>query len=504
MSIAFAAQAQDVTLKSPDGAVKISGTLLSFDGEFYRVDTVYGELTVDGSGVSCDGPGCPSLTDYVAELDFSGAATMGDVLMPALIEAFARRNGLIAKREPLNQGFAYRLTDKKTARDKGVFRFRLTNTDEGFADLLADEADIAMAVREIRPKEARLGRDAGLGDMREAERARVLALDALVPVVAPGNPVREISIANLARVFAGMINNWQELGGPDAPISLYLRDAKSGLGQAAIDRVLEPAGLTLAKSAQRFGTDSALAEAVAADPFGIAIISHAAANNTRRLTLTGQCGAALEATRRAIKTEDYPFSAPQFLYLPARRLPKLARQFLAYTRSAAAQIVIRRAGFVDQQPEEIPLNNQGDRLSNAIKAAGPETPLEGLQEMIDRLWGMKRMTTSFRFQAGSVKLDAQSLSNVGQLARALEAGRYDGRELLFVGFSDGNGPAQGNRAISERRAKTVRNAVIKAAEMANLQRVTLETAGYGEALPMACDDSSWGRQVNRRVEVWVR
>ena len=49
--VPIAVAAQDVTLRSHDGAVEISGNLLGFDGEFYRVDTVYGELTVDGSGV---------------------------------------------------------------------------------------------------------------------------------------------------------------------------------------------------------------------------------------------------------------------------------------------------------------------------------------------------------------------------------------------------------------------------------------------------------------------
>ncbi len=57
----LAGLAQDVTLTSHDGAVEISGTLRGFDGEFYRVDTIYGELTVDGSGVVCEGPGCPVL-----------------------------------------------------------------------------------------------------------------------------------------------------------------------------------------------------------------------------------------------------------------------------------------------------------------------------------------------------------------------------------------------------------------------------------------------------------
>jgi len=46
--------------------------------------------------------------------------------------------------------------------------------------------------------------------------------------------------------------------------------------------------------------------------------------------------------------------------------------------------------------------------------------------------------------------------------------------------------------------------VTSAAETANLSRIKLEVEAFGEAMPMACDDSAWGRQVNRRVEVWVR
>lgn len=52
LSLGVAGQAQDVVLTSRDGAIELSGTLLGFNGEFYRVDTVYGELTVDGSGVT--------------------------------------------------------------------------------------------------------------------------------------------------------------------------------------------------------------------------------------------------------------------------------------------------------------------------------------------------------------------------------------------------------------------------------------------------------------------
>ena len=187
-----------------------------------------------------------------------------------------------------------------------------------------------------------------------------------------------------------------------------------------------------------------------------------------------------------------------------RRLAKVARDFLAYARGPGAQIVIRRAGFVDQAPERISMNAQGDRLSNAILAAGPEVKLEELQRLVKRLTGFRRLTTSFRFEAGSARPDAQSRSNIEQLARALETGLYDGKVLNFVGFSDGDGAASGNRSIALKRAQGVRDAVLATAEAGSVARVEVQVDAFGEALPMACDDSDWGRQVNRRVEVWVQ
>lgn len=498
------AQAQDVTLSSPDGVVEITGNLLGFDGEFYRVETKFGELTLDGSGVSCDGPGCPSLSDFVAEVTLSGSANMAEVLLPALIEGFALRNGYQTRRETLSGGdFDYTLLRPDGA-PAARFSFLVGTTDDGFRDLIAQEADIVMALREMRPGEQTQARAVGLGDMTTASRSRIVALDAMVPVVSRENPVTRISLPQLAAVFSGEIDNWQVLGGPDAPISLHLPVAGSGMTQAFQDRVLAASDRQLAGGLRYHEREKNLVRRVATDPFAIGMASFSDTGTARMLTLTGPCGFSLRANRRGIKTEDYPLTAPMFLYLPQRRLPKVARDFLGYVRGPGAQIVIRRAGFVDQAPEMISLNAQGDRLSNAILAAGPEVDLAELQRLVQVLSGFQRLSISFRFETGSARPDAQSRSNIAQLARALETGLYDGKTLKFIGFSDGEGPASGNRAIAIKRAKGVQRAVLEAAETIGVERVDLEVDGFGEALPMACDDSDWGRQVNRRVEVWVR
>lgn len=503
----LAVMAQDITLTSRDSKVELSGTLLGFDGEFYRVQTEFGELTVDGSGVLCSGPGCPNLQDFVAELQISGAPTLGAIVMPALIETFAQKNNYTTEREEGEDAttFTYLIRRADDGKLAARFYFRVTNTDEGFADLLADEADVVMALREIRPDERQRAREAGMGDMTGINRSRVLALDAIVPVVSSSNPVRGISPADLAQVLAGRITNWERLGGPDVPIDLHLPDDQSGLGQAIVDQLLLPAQLqSFAQTAMRHSSAQTLAQAVADDTFALGVTSYSERGETQTLALTGACGFSMQVSRRMIKTEDYPLTAPMFLYFPARRLPQLAREFLAFTRGPAAQIVIRRSGFVDQTPEEITVEEQGNRFANAIVNAGTEITLGELQRMTATLTPMTRLSTSFRFEAGSVRLDAQSRSNVQQLARALEVGQYDARRLMFVGFSDGNGASEANRDIALRRADAVRRAVSDAAVAANLDRVELGVDAFGEAMPMACDDSSWGRRANRRVEVWVR
>lgn len=497
--------AEDVTLTSRDGAVRISGDLLSYDGEFYRVDSIYGVLTVDGSGVHCAGPGCPDIGSFVAEFTISGARTMGEVLLPALVEAFAARHGYTVSRHLTDDAhFTYTLTEAGSGAVAARIGFNVTSTAEGFADLLANEADLVLSTRPATEQERRLAREAGMGDLRDPRRIRIVALDAMVPVVAEENPLREASLETLARLFSGAVRSWADLGGPDAPVVLHLRDDQSGLAQGVEARLLAPAGLSLAENVIRHRSNADLADAVARDPLAIGVASFSETGNAAPVAIRGSCGMVSAPGIAAIKTEDYPLTMPLIIYVPARRMPVLTREFLAYVRSPAAQPVVDRAGFVDLRIQGIPVAAQGIRLANAIRSAGEETRLADLQRLVRRIDGAERLSLSFRFEPGGAVLDAQSQSNIEILARQLEAGSYDGRRLYFVGFTDAEGPAGANLALARRRAETVREAVLNAAQTADKSRFKTHVDAFGEAMPMACDDSEWGRQVNRRVEVWLK
>ena len=497
--------AQDVTLTSTDGTVEVSGALLGYDGELYRIESEFGVLTLDGSQVSCAGPGCPDLTGFVSEFRISGSRTMGEILMPALVETFAARRGTGIERRLIDDThFEYVLTDRETEKEIAKIGFRVTSTSEGFADLVADEADIVLSTREVTRSEIRLGIEAGIGNLDLPRRSRIIGLDALVPIVARSNPVSGILFEDISKVFAGEISDWSELGGDPAAIRLHLRDDLSGLAEEFERRVMNPADRVLANTIVLHPDNASLADAVARDASAIGIAAFSDIGNARPLNINGVCGKRSSASVAGLKTEDYPLTTPLFIYSPAGRPKPLVREFMAYIRSAAAQPVIARSGFVDLRVSEVPLDAQGLRLANAINAAGSEIKLSDLKRLTGALDGSARLTLSFRFETGGTRLDAQSRSNIETLATELESGRFDQRTIMFIGFSDGVGPAAGNLRLARRRAETVRKAVLRAAPAADRDRLDIQVDAFGEAMPMACDDSDWGRGINRRVEVWVK
>lgn len=466
--------AQDVTLTARDGGLALSGTLLGWDGEFYRVDTSYGALTVDGEGVICDGPGCPDLTAPKAVVRVVGEAEPGAAMVGPLAAAFAATRGLDAQ----VTGGVTRLVDRQGGQVLAEFSFEPMGHEAALAALAAGRAELVVSV----------GTEPDFG-------ARVLAMDALVPVVAPDNPVAKIASVDLARVLSGGVDNWAEVGGPDMPLVVHGLEPTSGVGKALAARLGRDVAAT-----EVHGDLAELAAAVARDPWAIAVTTRGAAGKAKPITLTDKCGFPLVPTPLSVKAEDYPLALPLQLLTPRRRLPLMAREFLEFLSLPEAQAAIQGAGYVDRSPERQALTGDGLRLMNAIAGAGDETSLSDLKRLVGVMDGAERLSFTFRFEDGSSTLEAASQENLNDLARMLEAGLFRNETLVLAGFSDGSGDAGANLKLSEERAKVVRDALAALAPDVALP----EVAPFGEAMPMACDETAAGRRLNRRVELWVR
>ena len=144
-SIGGQALAQDVTLTSRDGGVQLSGQLLTYDGEFYRIATEFGELTLDGSGVQCTGPGCPELSAYVARLSVAGAALAVDRLLPALMTSFARVQGYDLDMQGAGDQIVFQLSEGDQL--VAAFEAASTSDDTALASLIGGQVNMAFSSR---------------------------------------------------------------------------------------------------------------------------------------------------------------------------------------------------------------------------------------------------------------------------------------------------------------------------------------------------------------------
>lgn len=93
----------------------------------------------------------------------------------------------------------------------------------GIKALIDKQCHLAMSSRDIKEKEAAAAAKNSVKPVRTA-----IAVDAIVPVAHPANPVCELSAEQLKDIFTGKITNWKELGGEDAKIVPVSRDTSSG------------------------------------------------------------------------------------------------------------------------------------------------------------------------------------------------------------------------------------------------------------------------------------
>lgn len=99
------------------------------------------------------------------------------------------------------------------------------------------------------------------------------------------------------------------------------------------------------------------------------------------------------------------------------------------------------------------------------------------------------------FRTNRAQLESAGLRNVDKLADFLN--QYPAYKVLVEGYTDSRGSDDFNLELSDRRAYAVRMALVDAG-VGNAQ---VTTRGYGEAYPVASNDTSANRQLNRRVEI---
>ena len=171
-----------------------------------------------------------------------------------------------------------------------------------------------------------------------------------------------------------------------------------------------------------------------------------------------------------------------------------------------AEARAREAEQARMQAEAKAREAERARMEAAAKAEEAEKAKAEVDELLSQLSDLKAKQTErgivltigdVLFAFDKATLSPGAFRNVDKLAVFLK--KHPNRSVLIEGHTDNVGSDEYNLDLSEKRAETVKNALV--AKEVGEERVT--TKGYGEKYPVASNNTSDGRQQNRRVEVVI-
>jgi outer membrane protein OmpA-like peptidoglycan-associated protein len=199
----------------------------------------------------------------------------------------------------------------------------------------------------------------------------------------------------------------------------------------------------------------------------------------------------------------------------AKRAKSEAEQarLLASAESAEKERANREAAMKAEEAERARMEaearaREADKamMEAAAKAREAEKAKAEVDELLSQLSELKAKQTErgivltmgdVLFAFDRATLSPEAFRNVDKLAAFLK--KHPNRSVLIEGHTDNVGSDEYNLTLSEKRAEAVKNALV--AKGVGQERVT--TKGYGKKYPVASNNTSDGRQLNRRVEVVV-
>jgi len=424
-------------------------------------------------------------------LRFNGSNTIGAKLAPELVKSFLQQLGDTDVRIIRGANDEESTIEGRHGNAQDVVEIKAHGSANAFASLQAGQSDIGMASRRITPAEVQQLQPL-LGDLTSNTSEHVLALDGVAVIVNQANVVRGLTMDQLARIFAGEITDWSQVGGAGDPISLYARDEKSGTFDFFNDSVLKPHGKRLAAlpAERRFDDSTKLSDAVAADPGGIGFIGLPYVGANKALAIGDTGVTPRKPSVMTVKTEDYLLSRRLYLYTPATAKNPNASKFIEFALAKTAQPIVTEVGFMGMDVSPLAASDP--------KTVGTDDPRAASAQWRQLTSGAIELPTRLRFRSGSSQLDTRANRDIGRIDGLLSQPSYSGAKVILIGFADSSGMPAANKKLSEDRAR------IAGRELSPYGVNIATAAGLGAEAFVASNETPEGREKNRRVEVWLR
>ena len=250
--------------------------------------------------IVCSLTGCGGNKEAVAT---DGSTSMNKVI-GALGEAFEAVNGI-------------------------TVTYNATGSGAGIQAVQEGRCDIGLASRNLKDEEKANGLE-----------GTILAYDGIAIIVNPQNPVSDLNVESIAKIYTGEIKNWKEVGGNDAEIVLIGREAGSGT-RDGFESITDTEDKC--KYRQELTSTGDVITTVASNPNAIGYASLASVKDTvKSITVGG-----VAASEETIKNGSYVVQRPFVLVTKKdSALSESAQKFFDYITSQAANDIISGAGVV--------------------------------------------------------------------------------------------------------------------------------------------------------------
>ena len=222
------------------------------------------------------------------------------------------------------------LSESFMAQNDGVtVNYNPTGSGSGITAVQEGTCDIGLSSRALKDEE----KSAGL-------KETVLAYDGIAIIVHPDNPVSDLSVEQIAKLYTGEITNWKDVGGNDAEVVLIGREAASGTrdGFESITGTKDKC-----QYRQELTSTGDVITAVSQNPDAIGYASLASIKDTVKALNVG----GVTPSEATVKDGSYLVQRPFVLVtVEGKALSPAAQAFFDYALSADAASIISAAGAV--------------------------------------------------------------------------------------------------------------------------------------------------------------
>ncbi len=216
----------------------------------------------------------------------------------------------------------------------------------GIAALINNTTDVCAASRSIKEKEIALAAEKNIHPTEFK-----VAMDGIALVVNPANPISQLTVEQVKKIFTGTVNNWKQVGGPDQPILVLSRESSSGTFVFFQEHVLDKQDYS--PNARSLPGTSAMIQNIATDAWTIGYVglgyAQQAADKVKTLAIApAPDQPAIAPSVATINSGEYVIARPLFLYTGGEPAG-LTKEFLDFALSGPGQEIVRQAGYVPLQ-----------------------------------------------------------------------------------------------------------------------------------------------------------